>query len=166
MKEICLPTLLQMRMLVGFLGERAQYAWWPTEFFKPSSRSFLEPVFPRTFRLARYHSVVEAARRLHDEHLNVGSYHLFRLPEEFEQNLHSIAQTSAGDKFATAAFQNKDAVLETLNNIAAMTCVSYEGPTAIGTIKSIDSPNTIETMAAAYVSAFKQNVRTYPYLTA
>jgi len=43
MKESYLPTLLQMRLLVGFLGERAQY-----------------------------HGVLEAARRLHDEHLNVG----------------------------------------------------------------------------------------------
>ena len=79
MKEFYLPTLLQMRMLVGFLGERAQHAWWPTAFYEPSSRHFLEPVFVKTARLAQYHGVVEAARRLHDEHLSVGSFHLFRL---------------------------------------------------------------------------------------
>lgn len=28
MKESYLPTLLQMRLLVGFLGERAQCIWW------------------------------------------------------------------------------------------------------------------------------------------
>ena len=71
MKESYLPTLLQMRMLVGFLGERAQYAWWPTAFYEASSRLFLEPVFSKTSRLAQYHGVLEAARRLHDEHLSV-----------------------------------------------------------------------------------------------
>jgi hypothetical protein len=83
-------------MLVGFLGERAQFAWWPTAFYEASSRLFLEPVFSKTSRLAQYHGVLEAARRLHDEHLSVGSYHLFRLPEEVEQDLHAIVQSSDG----------------------------------------------------------------------
>jgi len=82
MKESYLSTLLQMRLLVGFLGERAQFGWWPTSFNEASSRLFLEPVFSKTSRLAQYHGVLEAARRLHDEHLSVGSYHLFRVPRK------------------------------------------------------------------------------------
>src|SRR5664280_937787 len=77
-----LPTLLQIRLLVGFLGERAQFAWWPTAFYDPSSQLFLAPVFSKTSQLAQYHGVTEAARLLHDEHLNVGSYHLFRFPKK------------------------------------------------------------------------------------
>ena len=69
MKESYLSTLLQLRLLIGFLGERAQFAWWPTAFYEPSSHLFLEPVFAKTSRLAQYHGVLEAARRLHDEHL-------------------------------------------------------------------------------------------------
>ena len=34
MKESYLPTLLRMRLLVGFLGERAQFAWWQTAFYE------------------------------------------------------------------------------------------------------------------------------------
>ena len=83
-------TILQARLLVGYLGERAQYDWWPTEFYETSSRLFLEPVYSRTFNLAQYHGVLEAARLLHDEHLSVGSFHLFRLPEEIEQDLHNL----------------------------------------------------------------------------
>ena len=37
-----LITLLRLRLLAGFLGERAQHAWWPTAFYEPSSRLFLE----------------------------------------------------------------------------------------------------------------------------
>ena len=84
-----LSMLLEIRGPVGFLGECSQYGWWPTAFYEASSRPFLEPVFTKTARSAQYHGVVAAARRLHDEHLSVGSFHLFRLPEETEQDLHN-----------------------------------------------------------------------------
>ena len=98
MNQPHLNNVLAMRCLVGYLGERAQFAWWPTAFYEPSSRLFLEPVFAKTSRLAQYHGVIEAARRLHDEHLSVGSYHLFRLPEEVEQDLHAHDARAAREK--------------------------------------------------------------------
>ena len=164
MKESYLPTLLQMRMLVGFLGERAQYAWWPTAFYEASSRLFLEPVFSKTSRLAQYHGVLEAARRLHDEHLSVGSYHLFRLPEEVEQDLHAIVQSSAGEDLANPAPKGKEAALDELKRLAATSSSSSVGPTAVGSIKDLDSSDTLEAIAAAYLSAFTQDAKTYPYL--
>ena len=164
MKEPYLPTLLQMRMLVGFLGERAQYAWWPTAFYEASSRLFLEPVFSKTSRLAQYHGVLEAARRLHDEHLSVGSYHLFRLPEEVEQDLHAIVQSSAGEDLANPAPKGKEAALDELKRLAATSSSSSVGPTAVGSIKDLDSTDTLKAIAAAYLSAFNQNAKTYPYL--
>jgi len=164
MKESHLPTLLQMRMLVGFLGERAQFAWWPTAFYDPSSRLFLEPVFAKTSRLAQYHGVVEAARRLHDEHLSVGRYHLFRLPEEVEQDLHATVQSSVGEELASQAPQSKEAALEALKRLAATSGASSVGPTAVGSLKDLDSTDTLKAIAAAYLSAFARNAKTYPYL--
>lgn len=164
MKESYLPTLLQMRLLVGFLGERAQCAWWPTAFYEASSRLFLEPVFSKTSRLAQYHGVLEAARRLHDEHLTVGSYHLFRLPEEVEQDLHATVQSSVGDKLASQAPQGKEAALDALKRLAATSVKSGVGPTAVGSAKDLDSTATLQAIAAAYLSAFTQNAKTYPYL--
>ena len=164
MKEAYLSTLLQMRMLVGFLGERAQCAWWPTAFYDASSRLFLEPVFSKTSRLAQYHGVLEAARRLHDEHLSVGSYHLFRLPEELEQDLHVIVQSRVGEELANQAPASKEAALDALKRFAATSGTSSVGPTAVGSIKDIDSTDTLKAIAAAYLSAFTQNAKTYPYL--
>jgi len=164
MKESYLPTLLHMRLLVGFLGERAQFAWWPTAFHEASSRLFLEPVFSKTGRLAQYHGVLEAARRLHDEHLSVGSYHLFRLPEEVEQDLHAIVQSSVGEELASQAPPSKEAALDTLRSLAATTSTSSVGPTVVGSIKDLDSTDTLKSIAAAYLSAFTQNAKTYPYL--
>jgi hypothetical protein len=164
MTESYLSTLLQMRLLVGFLGERAQCAWWPTAFYETSSRLFVEPVFSKTSRLAQYHGVLEAARRLHDEHLNVGSYHLFRLPEEVEQDLHAAMQTSVGEELARQAPQNKEAALDALKRLAVPSRTPSVGPTAVGGIKDLDSPDTLKAIAAAYLSAFAQNAKTYPYL--
>lgn len=164
MKESYLSTLLKMRLLVGFLGERAQCAWWPTAFYEASSRLFLEPVFSKTSRLAQYHGVLEAARRLHDEHLSVGSYHLFRLPEEVEQDLHATVQSSVGEELASQASISKEAALEALKQLAASSATSGVGPTAVGSIKDLDSTNTLKAIAAAYLSAFTQNAKTYPYL--
>ncbi|MDR2112863.1 MAG: BrxE family protein [Candidatus Accumulibacter sp.] len=164
MKESYLATLLQMRLLVGFLGERAQCAWWPTAFHEASSRLFLEPVFSKTSRLARYHGVLEAARRLHDEHLSVGSYHLFRLPEEIEQDLHATVQGRVGEELSSQAPQGKEAALDALTRLAGTGGTLNVGPTAVGSIKELDSTDTLEAIAAAYLSAFAQNARTYPYL--
>lgn len=165
MKEAYLPTLLQMRMLVGFLGERAQFGWWPTAFYEASSRLFLEPVFSKTSRLAQYHGVLEAARRLHDEHLSVGSYHLFRLPEEIEQDLHAIVQSRVGEEIASQAPQSKDAALDALTRLAANGAASSVGPTVVGNIKDLDSADALNAIAGAYLSAFAQNANIYPYLT-
>ncbi|WP_448118431.1 BrxE family protein [Pseudomonas serbica] len=164
MKESYLSTLLQMRLLVGFLGERAQCAWWPTAFYEASSRIFLEPVFSKTSRLAQYHGVLEAARRLHDEHLSVGSYHLFRVPEEVEQDLHAIVESIAGEKIASQVPNSKEAALDELKRLAATSGMFSVGPMAVGSINDLDSTDTLKVIAAAYLSAFSQSAKTYPYL--
>ena len=108
MKESYLPTLLQIRMVVGFLGERA--------------------------------------------------------PEEVEQDLHAMVQSSAGEKVVNLAQQSKDVALDELNRLAAMGGNSSVGPMAIGNIKDLDSKDTLKALAAAYLSAFARNTKTYPYL--
>ena len=166
MTATSLPAILKMRLLVGYLGERAQHAWWSTAFYEASSRLFLEPVFTRTFRLAQYHGVLEAARRLHDEHLSVGSYHLFRLPEEVEQDLHNLVQRPQTEEFALQTMSSEDAALGNLKELAGAVSLNSIGPTSIGNIGDLDSPNTVKAIAAAYLSAFSQDTKTYPYLVA
>ena len=164
MQNSNLSALLRLRLLVGYLGERAQHAWWPTAFYEASSRLFLEPVFSRTPRLAQYQGVLEAARRLHDEHLSVGSYHLFRLPEEVEQDLHHLVQRPEAGEFSLQEMRSKDAALGRLKDLAGAVSVTSVGPTAIGNIGDLDSPNTVRAIAAAYLSAFSQDAKAYPYL--
>jgi hypothetical protein len=164
MTDLYLTTLLEMRLLVGYLGERSQFAWWPTMFYDSSSRLFLEPVFSKTSKMAQYHGVLEAARRLHDEHLSVGTYHLFRLPEEIEQDLHTLVQSESG-KLGEQAHRGKEVALEALQRLATpSTGILNVGPTAMGNIIDIDSAATLRAIADAYLSAFSHNAKTYPYL--
>jgi hypothetical protein len=164
MKAAALPAILKARLLVGYLGERAQHNWWFTSFYDPSSRLFLEPVFSRTPRLTQYHGVLEAARRLHDEHLSVGSYHLFRLPEEVEQDLHNLIQGPEAEEFTAQAISSKSTALDSLNDLAGEVSMKSVGPTAIGNIKDLGSPKTVKAIAAAYLSAFRNDTKAYPYL--
>ena len=159
-----LPVVLKTRLLIGYLGERAHYGWWPTAFYEASSRLFLEPVFSKTSPLAQYHGVLEAARRVHDEHLSVGSYHLFRLPEEVEQDLHALMQRAEAAEFALQELHNKEAALASLAALASTNTASHVGPMAIGNMTDLQSADTISAIAAAYLSAFSQDAKTYPYL--
>jgi len=161
------PTILrlaQLRLIVGYLGERAQFAWWPTAFYESTSRPFLEPVFTKTSQLAQYHGVLEAARRVHDEHLNVGSYHLFRLPEEVEQDLHSIVQSGVGSEFLIQVPTTKEEALVALGHLASEIPKDGIGPILIGSIKDLESPEIAKEIASAYLSALLKNVKSYPYL--
>ncbi|WP_327211616.1 BrxE family protein [Rhizobium ruizarguesonis] len=159
-----IENLLTLRLTVGFLGERNQHHWWPSSFFEASARLFLDPTFPKTANLARYHGVVEAARRTHDEHLNVGSYHLFRLPEEMEQNLHD---TIKGNKEAGRGLPftpDKDAALAALMRICGDDIIQASGPYMVGSIGELEKPSILASIASAYVAGFRSGLRTLPYL--
>jgi hypothetical protein len=155
---------LRLRLLIGFLGERSQFGWWPTSYVGPSSAMFLEPVFPKTARLAQYHGVVEAARRLHDEHIGVGSvFHLFRLPEEAEQGIHNVLLDSRESPEFFARLEDKEAALKALSDLAGGTRVASEGPTSIGSLKDVFTAPAVKVVAQHYLAAFGGSVRTYPY---
>ena len=160
----CLTTILQLRLLVGFLGERSQHGWWPTSFFGEYSMRSLEFVAPKTASLAQYHGTVEAARRLHDEHLSVGSYHLFRLPEEVEQDLHALLRSTAGVEVTNAVLKDKDSAMAVLVKMANAGMAAAEGPVSVGSISALSELETAKSIAGVYVNALSANVKAYPYM--
>lgn len=161
-----LAKLHRIRLAVGFLGERDQLAWWPTSFFAAASKPFLDPVFVKTAPQAQYHGVVEAARRVHDERLSVGSFHLFRLPEEMEQDLFAVVkQEGAGT--SSVAPTSKDEALEELQSIAGETNGSSpEGPVLVGVISDIRKSESLAALAGAYAKAFAAGTQAFPYFVA
>jgi hypothetical protein len=107
---------------------------------------------------------MEAARRQHDEHLSVGSYHLFRLPEETEQDLHRLVQAPEGNEIASRTPMNKDGALAALEQLAGATKLAREGPIAVGTIRDLATDEVLQTIAGVYWSAFSNQFKSYPYL--
>lgn len=156
-------TLLKLRMIVGFLGEREFNAWWPTAFFDKSSLTFLEPVFVSTAQQARYHGVLEAARITHDERLSVGTYHLFRLPEELEKDLLHLLRHHAEP--LEACVVNPEIAMEELDGIAdRATPVSVgEGPVRVGEVSLLLTSEQIRSLAALYLTAFREKRQVFPY---
>lgn len=163
MNEPDLAKLLQLRLAVGFLGERDQFAWWPTSFFAAASKPFLDPVFVKSALQAQYHGVVEAARRVHDERLSVGSFHLFRLPEEMEQDLFAAVKQE-GSGANQVGPTDQDEALEALRSIAGATNGSTpEGPVLVGSIADIRKPEALAAVAGAYEKAFVAGTKAFPY---
>jgi hypothetical protein len=155
---------LNLRLIVGYLGERLQYGWWSTAFFDAASIRVLSPVFPKTFRLAQYNGVREAARLLHDEYIGIGNvFHLFRLPEEMEQDLHALMHEKQTDMELLTKLQNRDDALQALVGIADGNRDLSEGPIKIGELKNIHTANAVKSIAQSYLAAFQQSKRTYPY---
>lgn len=157
-----LLSVLRARLLIGYLGERSQYGWWQTAFYEQSSQTFLQPIFPKTIHLAQYHGVVEAACLLHDEHLNVGTYHLFRLPEEFEQNLHALAHDAAHKLSPVITSGGKIAANDALSDLTAKSEKEGVGPVSVGSVR--DLLENLPEIASVYRSAFSSNTQSFPFL--
>jgi hypothetical protein len=155
---------IQLRLLAGYLGEKTQFNWWASSFLDPNGKAFLQPSFPKTYRLSQYHGVLEAARGVHDDYIGVGRvYHLFRLPEELEHSLHdSFSEPNASERWFEGLSSREDA-LERLHALAKGAQGSGEGPMTIGDEVAITMPESIPRLAGVYWSAFSSGIRTYPY---
>ena len=155
-------TVAELRILVGYLGEQAP-TWWTSQFFSSSAAAFLRPVFGRSMPLAQYQGVTAAASRVHDEHIGVGrTFHLFRLPELYEQ---SAAEAFADPSIAEdlqAHVADREQALARLAELARPMTAS-EGPIVLGDLgESI--ADALPSLAGAYLDAFHKGIRTFPYL--
>ncbi len=164
MKSDPLVDLLRIRLLVGYLGEAEQFGWWKTSFYQAASQHFLDPIFPRTGRLARYHGVVEAARRVHDESLSVGSYHLFRLPEELEHDLYVQMTSDQLDAALDTVGQGKEQALNALRALAPGNAKSSEGPVSLGGVELARTAGVLGQIAGIYASAYERGTKAFPYM--
>ena len=158
--------LVQLRILVGYLGEKAQFGWWPTEFYGGTSDAFLSPVFGKTADLARYNGVLEAARRLHDDHIGVGqAVHLFRFPAVVEQSIHEELVNKGIEAAILTDLESKDAAYSALRSLSDSSTTRSEGPIQIGELSDLGSKAWIGKTAACYLNAFENGTKCFPYLT-
>jgi hypothetical protein len=164
-EDVRLRAILRLRVIVGYLGEKAQFDWWPSGFFTPSSAAFLNPVFARTAPLAQYHGVKEAARRVHDDHIGIGRvFHLFRLPETLEQSLFEVLQDPAAATVTHLGLGSQATALEALQSFFQTPASVREGPVQVGTAADLEGDAWLGAAAHCYHAAFTKGMRSYPYL--
>ncbi len=158
-----IQQLVQLRLIVGFLGQGKQAGWWDCTFLDATGLRFLENTFPRTARLAGVRSTTEAACSVHDKALGrVGNYHLFRLPPALEDRLeHELEKMDWPELFKQVATRNE--ALSALKLLAEATINAPEGPVQVGVEPRILTTTAIRELAAHYYSAFTSEIRCFPY---
>ena len=100
-----------------------------------------------------------AAQRAHDEYIGVGDvFHLFRLPENIEQELSQLLTQDTSVLDVTASDESAREALQTL---AADGAANGIGPLLIE-LPVVDQ-NMLKTMASAYIQGFISEEPVYPH---
>jgi hypothetical protein len=153
-------TLANLRLTIGYLGEREQFGWWQSSFFTRGSDAFLSPLFSRTQILAQCNGVTQAAARIHDERIGIGHvYHLFRLPEDIEQHIHTILRETT----QLSVVENKETALNYLRQFASNPKTASLGPTMVGDKITLTELESWSRASGFYLDAFERGVEIYPY---
>ncbi len=161
-----LTQLAKLRLLVGYLGEKKQCAWWDTSFLDTTGQRYLEMTFPRTKEAAGIRSTGEAARTAHDVKIGkVGTYHLFRLPVEIEDRIEQLFEKEPLADWMREV-KAKDAAMKALDELAQTRLDAPEGPVQVGTSKTVLRKDSIADLAAHYHSAMSKGRMCYPYFAA
>ena len=104
--------------------------------------------------------VTEAARRFHDEAIGVGrTFHLFRLPETLEQELHRTLSASKD----TATLESVDAAIEELKALSSVDAKPKPGPVHVGALDMLADAHWVPVVASHYRAAFAAGVQSFPY---
>ena len=159
-------AIVRLRVLVGYLGEKDQFAWWPTTFLSTTGRRFLEFNFPRTVLSAGVGSVSEVAKELHDERIGrSGVFHLFRLPHALEQDVHAFLAGESRNELMHLIEDRKSA-LGALQELAEGEGKCAQGPVRVSSLGQLTHRPSIRKAAACYRHAFEQGYLSFPYFTA
>ncbi|MEW9798026.1 BrxE family protein [Alteromonas sp. CYL-A6] len=157
-------VIAEIRLLVGYLGEKAQHNWWGSNFLGASSGAFLQHTFPRTTLLSQYHGVAEAALLVHDEYVGVGhNYHLYRLPVSIERDVANAVQQMTAEHQAIANLKSIEDAQQRLSELA-IEAIAQDGPTNIGLFEDKNLEHLLLTSAGLYLSAFKQGIKCLPFM--
>jgi len=158
-------TICETRILVGFLGEKGQSAWWDSSFLSPASKTFLAPIFPNTIPVAQYTGVCQAASIVHDEHIGIGRhYHLYRLPDSIERQLLKCIQDQEFAENLAQHLSSQDAAINRLKELGEKTVKKTEGPIVAGDYSDTKLNDLVGIARAHYITAMQKGYKAFPYM--
>lgn len=157
-------TIAELRVLIGYLGEKDQANWWGCEFFSATATAFLAPIFNRSLFLAQYQGATAAAAKVHDNAIGVGRiYHLFRLPIGLEQASADALNDATFVQAVQARLANRELALARLTELAEKAVSTSPGPVSLGQM-SQDLKAELQRAAGFYCAAFTSGIQTFPYV--
>ena len=160
-----IKQLVLLRLSVGLLGEQANPRWWNSTFCDSNGKAFLSPVFPRTYINAQYQGVVSAAALVHDDRIGVGNvFHLFRLPEDIEQALQTIAKDEINVAI-TDVMRDVDSATQFLRGYAGSAQKTSQGPVKVGHLSALRDTSVWKDVAAFYLNGFEHQRETFPFFS-
>ena len=155
--------IAELRVLVGYLGEKNQANWWSSEFFSETAATFLAPIFNRSLFLAQYQGATAAAAKVHDEDIGIGHiYHLFRLPIGLEQASADVLNDPIFTQVLQGKLGSREQALTRLAELATNQEAASPGPLSLGLMQD-DLGAQLERAASVYHSAFKLGIKSFPY---
>jgi hypothetical protein len=156
-------TTAELRVLVGYLGEKGQANWWGSEFMSATAAAFLAPIFNRSLFLAQYQGVTAAAAKVHDEAIGVGRiYHLFRLPIGLEQASAEALSDTVFVQTVQARLTNRELAMARLAELADKLDPPSPGPVSLGSMRQ-DLDAELRRAAGFYWVALTSGIQTFPY---
>ena len=165
MNNDVIKLIVELRLVVGFLGEKSQYNWWGSNFIGATSEAFLAPVFSRTTMLARYHGVCESAMLVHDERIGVGAnFHFYRLPDSVERAAAKEVASSDSKTLMNSVLASSEAALTRLSELSITKADKAEGPVVVGTYSDTGLKDILHQSARHYLLAFTDGYKCFPYM--
>jgi len=163
------PDLLRLRVLVLTLGESPHAGWWKTQFLSPTGLSYLGRLYPRSSFAAAVRSAGRAAKAIHDNSIGVGKvFHLFRLPQQRERRLEEFVRAHGTDLPQTfePMLNQREQLLKALDDLGGVDSPTARGPLRLGTLADLQTDDWIAACASAYVAAFREGSKVFPYFEA
>ena len=158
-------SLLKLRAVVAFLGEKPQAGWWDSAFLNPVGFQYLGLIYPKTAAAGALTAASEAARRLHDERIGRGRVvHLFRFTAEAEMALRrDMTRAFLSDLGAQCTLEAAYSILDKMADGAH--AAAGAGPVQVGNLKDCSSQAALARLAATYAAGFRSATLVFPYFT-
>lgn len=147
------------RLAIMAAGADSKHQWWSSEFLKPLSTQFLQPVFKQTAVLAQVSGASAAVSRLHDASVGLGGYHLFRLPMSIESSIHRYFKST--ELNLEPSYQDS---IQIIASYAEEGGSFQAGAVNVGSIEDVQAGSAITKFCSAYLWAFQTNTQVYPFL--
>jgi hypothetical protein len=133
----------------------------PSGILNKQGSDFLSFVLPKTHNFAAFQLASEICRSSHDKFIGTGRYHLFRLPQKWEEEIYTLLKKSDMNFTEHSISSLKSELLRMSGNIAI---TPVKGPVLLGSNSELADDSLFNAFARHYLESFSQDYVTYPYI--